>query len=56
VHGDLMKFIYETIPLVPTGGEHILLSGVIDNISVDLTLKSYIVTKQCRIMVTLIWW
>jgi len=34
VHGDLMKFIYETTQLVLTGGEHILHSGVIDYISV----------------------
>jgi len=34
VHRDLMKFIYETTSMVPTGSEHILPSGVIDNISV----------------------
>jgi len=34
VHGDLMKFIYETTPLLPTGGEHTLYSGVTNNISV----------------------
>jgi len=30
----LIKFTYETTPLVPTGGEHILPSSVIDYISV----------------------
>jgi len=34
VHGDLMKFIYETTPLVSTVGEHTLHSGVTNYISV----------------------
>jgi len=47
VHGDLINFIYETTPLVPKGGEHILHSGVIDYISVRChTLKTHI---QCTI-------
>jgi len=35
VHGDLKEFIYEPTPwhaASPTGGEHFLPSGVIDNI------------------------
>jgi len=34
VHGDLMTFIFETTPLLPTGGGHTLHSGVTNTISV----------------------
>jgi len=33
-----MKFIYETTPLLPTGGGHTLHSGVTNTISVSSTV------------------